>query len=114
MGSDNIAIFLEQAIARQSWYRRYANTINAVICAIVGALAYLGTYWQATGSISTDNVLLSTALPVLTAFVMRLTKNGIGEVQAQRLLSEHAAQEHEEVDATSTFGFRAQFEGNAQ
>lgn len=66
-----------EAISQQSFYRRYSNTINAVVASLAAVLTTLVGHWAATGEMETSIALLSAIVPIVTGVSIRLTTNGI-------------------------------------
>lgn len=66
-----------EAISQQSFYRRYSNTINAVVASLAAMLTTLVGHWAATGEMETSIALLSAIVPIVTGVSIRLTTNGI-------------------------------------
>ena len=64
-----------EAVRRQPWYARNANTIVAGIGALASALSFVLTLSLGLP----ENVVLAigAAIPVLTAFAVKLTRNGV-------------------------------------
>lgn len=80
-----VAGFIDRAVEDQNWYRRNANWINGTLAAVAGVLVYLLAYIQTSGNSPQLEQLLVAVVPFLTAISLRLTKNGIGSVQAAEL-----------------------------
>ena len=74
-----------EAVRRQPWYARNANTIVAGIGALASVLSFVLTLSLGLP----ENVVLAigAAIPVLTTFAVKLTRNGVQMSTAARLES---------------------------
>lgn len=74
-----------EAVRRQPWYARNANTIVAGLGAVAAVLSFVLTLSLGLP----ENVVLAigAAIPVLTAFAVKLTRNGVQMSTAARLES---------------------------
>lgn len=97
---DLIADFLDRSVERQSWYRKNANTVNGGVAGLAGAVAFLLAYVQTTGQWPGIEGLLVFLAPVLSALALKLTRNGIGEVQAAELKRKAAMEERRETPSS--------------
>ena len=74
-----------EAVRRQPWYQRNANTIVAGIGAVASVLSFVLTLSLGLP----ENVVLAigAAIPVLTTFAVKLTRNGVQMSTATKLES---------------------------
>lgn len=72
-----VADVATRVIESQGVYRRYANTINATLAALAGAVAALAGIWTISGEFPAVTGVLVFLAPILTAVATRLTKNGM-------------------------------------
>lgn len=92
-----VADFIDRSVEGQSWYRQNANVVNGTAAGLAGAAAFLLTYVQTTGSWPGLEGALVFLAPVLSAVALKLTRNGIGEVQAAELKRKAAMEDRELV-----------------
>lgn len=95
-----VADTLHRAAKGQKWYQKYANTINATLAALAGAVAALAGQWTATGEFPGLTAVLVFIAPFLTAIATRFTKNGITPSVERKLL----AQADEDDREAATYG----------
>ena len=74
-----------EAVRRQPWYQRNANTIVAGIGAVASVLSFVLTL--SLGLPETVVAGIGAAIPVLTAFAVKLTRNGVQMSTAAKLES---------------------------
>lgn len=91
-----VADFIDRTVESQSWYRQNANVVNGTAAGLAGAAAFLLTYVQTTGSWPGLEGALVFLSPVLSAVALKLTRNGIGEVQAAELKRKAAMEDRME------------------
>lgn len=97
MRNELIAEFIDQTVEDQSWYRKNANTVNGTAAGLAGATAFLLAYYQSTGTRPGLESLLVFLAPLLSAIALKLTRNGIGEVQATEMKRKAALEDRMEV-----------------
>lgn len=91
-----VADFIDRSVEDQTWYRQNANVVNGTAAGLAGAAAFLLTYTQTTGSWPGLEGALVFLAPVLSAVALKLTRNGIGEVQAAELKRKAAMEDRQE------------------
>lgn len=74
---DAVQTAIATAIEAQPWYRRFANTVNASLGGVAGALATLAAAYAATGRADSTAVLVGAAAAIAAGIAARLTKNGV-------------------------------------
>lgn len=74
---DAVQTAIATAIEAQPWYRRFANTVNASLGGVAGALATLAAAYAATGRADSTAVLVGAAATIAAGIAARLTKNGV-------------------------------------
>lgn len=74
---DAVQTAIATAIEAQPWYRRFANTVNASLGGVAGALATLAAAYAATGRADSTAVLVGAAAAITAGIAARLTKNGV-------------------------------------
>ncbi|MCX7445810.1 hypothetical protein OS125_11260 [Corynebacterium sp. P7003] len=67
---------LAATIENQSFYQRWAGTINPVLGALAGALTGLGAQFATTGELGTASLIVGLLAAFITGLVARLTPNG--------------------------------------
>ena len=72
-----------EAVRRQPWYQRNANTIVAGIGALASVLSFVLTL--SLGLPESVVAGIGAAIPVLTAFAVKLTRNGVQMSTATKL-----------------------------
>ena len=88
-----VADFIDDIIENQSFYRQNANVINGVlstsICALLAIVSYFGGL---EGDVPTWVPVLSTVIiPLITAVWLKLTTNGVGPKQGEKLKAQAKA-----------------------
>lgn len=85
--NDAIYQLVADAVSRQTWYQKNANTIVATIGALVSILSLVLTMSLGLPQVAT--VLIAGAISALTALGIKLTRNGIQKSTATKLVSPH-------------------------
>ncbi|MCX7491459.1 hypothetical protein OS127_02805 [Corynebacterium sp. P6129] len=67
---------LAATIENQSFYQRWAGTINPVLGALAGALAGAAAQFATTGELGTASMIVGLLAAFVTGVVARLTPNG--------------------------------------
>lgn len=88
-----VADFIDDIIENQSFYRQHANVINGIlstsICALLAIVSYFGGL---EGNVPTWVPVLSTVIiPFITAVWLKLTTNGVGPKQGEKLKAQAKA-----------------------
>lgn len=74
---DAVQTAIATVIEKQPWYRRFANTVNASLGGVAGALATLAAAYAVTGRADSTAVLVGAAATIAAGIAARLTKNGV-------------------------------------
>ena len=74
---DAVQAAIATVIEKQPWYRRFANTVNASLGGVAGALATLAAAYAVTGRADSTAVLVGAAATIAAGIAARLTKNGV-------------------------------------
>lgn len=61
---DAVQAAIATAIEKQPWYRRFANTVNASLGGVAGALATLAAAYAATGRTDSTAILVGAAATI--------------------------------------------------
>ena len=85
VGSDLISDVVVEAVRRQPWYAKNANTIVTAISALINVLQLV----IVIGVVGNPQLaaLIAGAITVLTPFAVKLTRNGVQESMIPRLAS---------------------------
>lgn len=88
-----VADFIDDIIENQSFYRQHANVINGALASFIGALLGLASY---AGGLDGDTptwlpVLSTVIIPFITAVWLKLTTNGVGPKQGEKLKAQARA-----------------------
>lgn len=88
-----VADFIDDIIENQSFYRQHANVINGALASFIGALLALASY---AGGLDGDTptwlpVLSTVIIPFITAVWLKLTTNGVGPKQGEKLKAQAKA-----------------------
>lgn len=86
-----------EAVRRQSWFQRNANTIVAGLGALAGLLGFLATLPLPIKD--EYRALIPLAASFLTAFAVKLTRNGVQPSTADKL--EQVAQSAPQIDVAT-------------
>lgn len=89
---DAVQTAIATAIEAQPWYRRFANTVNASLGGVAGALATLAAAYTATGRADSTAVLVGAAAVIAAGIAARLTKNGVTPSTGETITAVVAAQ----------------------
>ena len=89
---DAVQAAIATAIEAQPWYRRFANTVNASLGGVAGALATLAAAYAATGRADSTAVLVGAAAAITAGIAARLTKNGVTPSTGEAITAVVAAQ----------------------
>nr|DAO82729.1 MAG TPA: hypothetical protein [Caudoviricetes sp.] len=89
---DTVQAAIATAIEAQPWYRRFANTVNASLGGVAGALATLAAAYAATGRADSTAVLVGAAAAIAAGIAARLTKNGVTPSTGETITTAVAAQ----------------------
>lgn len=83
--NETIHEIVAEAVRRQPWYQKNANTIVAALGALAAILSFVLTLSLGLP----ENVIaaVGAAIPVLTALAVKLTRNGVQASTADKLLA---------------------------
>lgn len=96
---DAVQTAIATIIEKQPWYQRFANTVNASLGGVTGALATLAAAYAATGRADSTAVLVGAAAAIAAGIAARLTKNGLTPSTGEAIATAVAAQ-NAPVDVT--------------